>query len=81
MSWMTKKEIVRRLESASEASPLAVFHNNPEGKRYEGLYDVGFANTVVAQQRIGKGLNVVGVFHGPHQFNRELERAGLNGTG
>ncbi|WP_299942149.1 hypothetical protein [uncultured Microbulbifer sp.] len=71
MSWMTSKEIIKRLESAGETSPLAVFRKNPAGRQYEGLYDVVFANTVVARQRIAKGLNLVGVYSRPYQFSEE----------
>ncbi|MDP5211179.1 hypothetical protein [Microbulbifer sp. 2205BS26-8] len=81
MSWMTQKEIVRRLKSASKTSPLAVFRNNPEGKQYEGLYDVVFANTAVAQQRIAQGSNLVGVYSRPYQFSDNQAGGALNDRG
>ncbi|MEX2964592.1 hypothetical protein [Microbulbifer sp. TYP-18] len=78
MSWMIKADIRRRLKSASDDSPLAVFRNNVAGKRIEGLYDVIFANTVVARQRIELGNSLIGVFSRPCQFAEALVRSGMN---
>ena len=76
MSWMTVNDIARRLKSASEESPLAVFHNSTSGRQFEGLYDVVFANTFLTQQRIKEDDSLIGVFSSPSQFTQHLERRG-----
>lgn len=76
MSWMALEDIALRLESASEDSPLAVFRESPTGRRFKGLYDAVFANTVIAKQRIEQDDSLIGVFSGPSQFTEKLEHNG-----
>ncbi|MEW5248647.1 hypothetical protein [Microbulbifer discodermiae] len=78
MSWMTVSDIAQRLKSASEESPLAVFSVEELGHRCEGLYDVVFANTARAQQRIEQGNSLIGVFSRPSQLAEALVRSEMN---
>jgi len=53
------KTIVKRIEGASESSPVAIFETD-----FRGIYDCIFAKTIVATQRVKSDQQFIGIYYG-----------------